>query len=816
VDSEKAIVKQAVNPTFIPLEEIGDEPVGGKARGLKVLKELGLRVPDGFVLVHPDETSLDLHLLQTHLDALGPGPKAVRSSGISEDGSIASFAGQFESYLNLSGTGEIADAIVRCIRAARHQRVTHYAGNRADNADLRISVIVQNMVMASCSGVIFTADPVSNRRDKLIINAVEGLGEELVSGRKDAHHYEVFRSGSDLERAENSNGDLLSSHHLRELTEKAKLAEAQFGHPVDMEWAIDGSGKVFWLQTRPITTLSGIHFNELDTVSGPSSEVWTLGNIGEMMPGATTPLTYSVVVDAIDYGMCVLADKGGAFRLKNRQGYHYIQMFYNRLFINLSHMMDYASRIWLNKSENIQLALSVQVNHAIRESWKAPFPQRLFNFLRQSAAVIRAGSYLKKLHGLADTFRVNTDLSPAELYRELGLRRADVCIGFGHHLITSGQSGTLYSAFMGIMTDDKRLPDASDHHIATILLSGIPDIESANAVKSLESFSDLIRGYEEFSDRFVQSDPEEGLRLIREEAPPEISQLYQEFILRHGHRCVRESELRESPWEENQPHLIRLLQTKVRLGPVEHRSVDVGEEIRNTLKKLPLHKRIIFRILLPTARKAVARREISKALAIKMVNELRKGYRALAIKMLDDTDQIYFLTHEEIGRLIEKDDRSLIDKANRRRELLPETDRLRFPEVCFGIPEPLEEEGNPEVREGQLQGIPVSSGKTTAPVRIVHTLEDAGRLQKGEIMVASFTDIGWTPYFSIISGLVTEIGSPLSHGAVVAREYGIPAVVGVKGAKTWLRDGETILLDGDLGVVTKYEGNKVSTCRPRS
>lgn len=828
-DYELRINKQVSE--IINLEEIGNEPVGGKAQGLKRLRDLGLNVPEGFVIVHPDPEKIDRVLLQKHLDLLGEGPKAVRSSAVSEDGDLVSFAGQFESFLNVKGYTAIYQAILNCISAASANRVREYSQRHLADADLRISVIVQNMVPASCAGVIFTADPVSHRRDKMIINAVPGLAEELVSGKKDGHHYELFKSGSDAENISNKNGHLLNTDQIHALIDGAKKAEEHFRQPMDMEWAIDESGSLFWLQARPITTLDKIHYNELDTVKGSSTDIWTLGNIGEMMPGVATPLTYSVVVDAIDYGMCVLADKGGAFRLKDRKGYRYIQMFYNRLFVNLTNMMDYATNIWLNKSENIQIALSVKVNPKIRESHKAPIGKRVYNFSKQSLTVIRANSYLRKLRILETGFRIDATLPAKELWQSLGKGKKEVSIGFGHHLITSGQSGSLYSAFMGILTDDKRLPEAGDHHMATILLSDIPDIESADAVKSLEYFSQKIRYHKQFAERFVRMSPEEALALIGTDAPVEVRAIFHDFIKRHGHRCIRESELREKPWEENQVHLIQLLQAKVKFGDVQHRTFDVKQEIERTLKRLPLHKRIVFKILLPTARKAVARREISKALSIKMVNELRKGYRALAMKMLDpeydpspdssptreksigrpasgiialdDPDQIYFLTHEEIGQLIDSGDRSLLEKANRRRKLLPETDKLQFDEICFGIPEPVEHTRVVEIKEGLLHGTPVSSGKVKARVRIIHSIGDADKLERGEIMVASFTDIGWTPYFSIISGLVTEIGSPLSHGAVVAREYGIPAVVGVKGARATLSDGEFVLLDGDRGIVER-------------
>ena len=790
--------------------ELTDEQAGGKAKGLKNLIDIGLQVPDGFVIIHPDAENLPEDQLKEGLKRLGDGPKAVRSSAVSEDGHEASFAGQFETYLNVQGFEAIKDAIRQCIEKASASRVKTYSANRHSDADLRISVIVQNMIDARISGVIFTADPVSHRRDKLVLNAIKGFGEALVSGKSDGHHYTFNRSGSDLVEAAQSDGRLLSVDELKLLQSDSLKTEEALGHPVDMEWVIDHNNHLYWVQTRPITTLNQVHYNELDTIKGPSNEVWTLGNIGEMMPGVATPLTYSTVVDGIDWGMTVLADKAGAYKLKNRRSYLYIQMFYNRLFINLTNMMEYARTSWLNKSENIQMALSVEVDPNIRETGKSLLPLRIYNFMRQSTAVIRAAAYLKKLKKLAAEYNINKDLNIKELYQELEGKRSGLRLSFGHHMIASGQSGTLYSAFMGILTNDKRLPNAEDHHIATILLSDIPDIESANAVKSLEYVSTMIRRHPEFAEKLIQATPEEAVPLIRETAPEPVASLFDGFIKRHGHRCVRESELREKPWEENLVPLVQLLQTKVKYGDVERHETDREKKIQQILKQLPFFKRLAFRVLLPTARRAVARRETGKALSIQIVNEFRKGYRALAQKLLDDgllddTDQVYFLTHDEVGDLIETRDKALLLIANRRRELLPETDQLVFPEICYGIPEPINHREFPEPADHQLKGTPVSSGKTEARIRIVNSLKEAETLEKGEIMVASFTDIGWSPYFSIISGLITEIGSPLSHGAVVAREYGIPAVVGVKGAKTILKSGTRVLLDGDRGIVKPIE-----------
>ncbi len=793
---------------ILRLHEIDGHPVGGKAKGLKILKELGFNVPEAVVLLHPDPDELQDAVIKRHLISLGPGPKAIRSSAVSEDGHSASFAGQFESYLNLHSFEEIKSAILKCIEAAGAERVRSYSGSLLSEADLRISVIMQNMVDARVAGVVFSINPVNNRRDKMLVNAIAGHGEELVSGKKDACHYELFRSGSNITAEAHKNGHLLSESLLKQIIAGAKSAESFFDAPVDMEWAIDQSGVLNWLQVRPVTAISGVHFNELDTVKGGSSDIWTLGNIGEMMPGVATPLTYSVSAEAIDYGMVLLAERGGAYRMSDRKGPRYIQMFYNRLFINMSNMMDYPKRIWLNKPEDVQFALSGKVFEGLTAVPDVPFPVRFLNFIRQMYTTLRAGRYLERLRSLEAGFRIDISLPPADLHKKLEEGRIQLGIGFGHHLMASAQSGTMYSAFMRIMTGDKRRPGASDHHIATMLLLDIPEIESADAVKTLERFARTIRSQKEFAEKFIRATSSEALELLEKNAPGEVREQFRLFLERHGHRCVRESELREKTWAEKPSRLIQILQTRVKAGEVRHVSHDTKKEITVALSKLRPVTRTILRSMIPTARKAVARREITKALSIKMVDTIRKGYQSLAVQLtqaglLSDTDQVYFLTHDELGKLISDHDLLWKEKADKRRELISAADKLIFEEISFGIPEPLEAEQVFELREGQLAGTPVSSGIVEAPVRIIHTLEDAENLKEGEIMVASFTDIGWTPYFSIISGLITEIGSPLSHGAVVAREYGIPAVVAAKGAKKLFKTGDRIRLDGEKGLIEK-------------
>jgi pyruvate,water dikinase len=788
------------------IHEITNENIGGKARGLKTLKDLGLSVPDAFVIIHPDLQSLDDKSLEKNIAALGKGPKAVRSSAVSEDGVNASFAGQFETYLHLNNFVEIRDAIAKCIEASRSDRVKEYVTNLSEDADLRISVILQNMVNASFAGVVFTADPVSGRRDQVVINAVKGHGEDLVSGVKDAVHYKVFRSGSNIPEQVKKQGDLLSQDQLSEILEASRKAEDHLGYPVDMEWAIDENGKLQWLQVRPITTLPEVHFNELDTVKGDSNDTWTLGNIGEMMPGVVTPLTYSVSFHAVDYGMTVWAEAAGAYSLKKYEGFRYIQMFYNRLFINMTNMMDYPKNVWMNKAENVQFALIGKVIDIPEFPVTSNLPLRVMHLFKQMISLSWTKKNVRRLLYLAKNYEILLVGDIEKDYQALHEAREVLNESFGHHIIASSQSGTLYSAMMGILTSNKRLPTSEDHHIATLLLTDIPDIESADAVQSLERFASLIHSEIRFAGIFTAATPEEALRLLLHDSPPSVNRAYKAFIDRHGHRCVREAELHEKPWEENPLQLVQMLQTRVRSGVKEHIHERSTKKIQEILSGLSLVKRIIIKTFLGNARIAVSRREITKSASIKVLHKLRKAWQSYAevlVKegLLSDADQVYYLTHEEIGLMIKDNSPSWRARANKRREQLPQTEALQFTEVCQGIPEPIEEEQEIVILDGQLKGIPVSSGVIQARARIVNTLEDAALLQAGEIMVASFTDIGWTPYFSIVSGLITEIGSPLSHGAVVAREYGIPAIVGAKGAKHFLKTGDIVRLDGDRGIV---------------
>ena len=797
------------------LRDLQDQPVGGKARGLHLLDRLGLKVPKTLIIVQPEERDLPQELLASQLAALGPGPKAVRSSAVSEDGLQASFAGQFESYLDVSDPQAVRAAILQCIASARSDRVLRYSANLQGAADTRISVLVQNMVKAEKAGVIFSADPVFNRRDKMLINVAAGLGEDLVGGKKDGVQYRIFRSGKDLASQMASSGDALSAAQVLELMAGARAAEQACGYPVDLEWAIDRAGGIHWLQLRPITTLDDVHFNELDDVLDNGKDacagVWSLGNIGEMMPGVVTPLTYSVCGRAIDIGLGYLAARSGVIPMKKIREWRSLELFYNRLFFNMSRYMAYVERLALNKKENVLISLSATDVPELVVGKFAPAIVRWVGFLKQITSIQFAGRSVRKLRKLEQGFRLHMIGDLHKDYQTLNFACERLADAFCFHNLTSAQSGLYYSLLMGILTRNRRLPEARDHALATLLLADNSAIESADAVKSIERFVDQLRVSASLVEQVASVPPSIALKFIEENAPVHLRESYHAFLRRHGHRCVREAELREKPWEEDQEQLISMIQASLKAGKPSKLASESGSDLRQRMKNdLTISQRLFLNLFKKVARKSVANREMTKALSMRMVNRARKAYRDYAVTLverglLDDADQIYFLTRQEIGRLVEDCDPAWKAKASKRRALLPETAKLRFPLMNVGIPEPLEEEEAVVLAGNQIRGIPVSRGTVRARARLVNSIAEAATLERGEIMVAAFTDIGWTPYFSLIGGLVTEIGSPLSHGAVVAREYGIPAVVSAKGALRFIKTGDLVQLDGSKGTVEVIE-----------
>jgi pyruvate,water dikinase len=238
----------------------------------------------------------------------------------------------------------------------------------------------------------------------------------------------------------------------------------------------------------------------------------------------------------------------------------------------------------------------------------------------------------------------------------------------------------------------------------------------------------------------------------------------------------------------------------------------VEEAVSNLKTPLTWYSRQVIKWVLGISRAAVEAREKSKSLLVRTVHQFRLAYIALAKKMVEEgrlpePNLIFFLNFWEINTLMKTRSPKLVAKAIRRKRLHPKMDKLKFPEISFGCPQPIDEteiDGN-LATTSRVTGTAVSQGVIKATARVVMHLKDAHQIQSGDILITYATDIGWSPYFPLLSGVVTELGGLISHGAVVAREYGLPCVVGAKQATAVFKSGETVILNGTKGYIEKVE-----------
>jgi pyruvate,water dikinase len=307
-------------------------------------------------------------------------------------------------------------------------------------------------------------------------------------------------------------------------------------------------------------------------------------------------------------------------------------------------------------------------------------------------------------------------------------------------------------------------------------------------------------------EHFLGVPPEDALRWLRDPASGDAGQAFAAFLEAHGHRCIRELDFRERDWDEDPLPLVQSLQRIVSAPPAP--KSDWTREAQAALAELSWGARKLIQMLLPRAHTEVVERERSKSVSVWFARRLKRGYVDFAQRLvqqgrLPDVDLVFFFTHQELESLARGPARELVRRAQHRRRLHPRKLAAQFPRTCQGKPVPLAVVDSTVAQGDAMQGTPLSRGVAVGPARVARTLQEAAAMQPGEILVTPFTDVGWTPFFSRAAGLATEVGSVLSHGAVVAREYGLPAVAGLPGVTRRFKTGDVLRLDGNTGEVRR-------------
>ena len=383
---------------------------------------------------------------------------------------------------------------------------------------------------------------------------------------------------------------------------------------------------------------------------------------------------------------------------------------------------------------------------------------------------------------------------------------------YSAHIRSSAGGGFISALLSGVIGKGKALTGEQEALIAR-LLSGAGTV-SAELVVELEALIALLAREPESEPRFARVPPAAALDWLTDEAPSPLRAAFHRFLERHGHRGFRELAIEAPAWIDDllplissmQPMLLARLQGGGTRGPREPAPAASASPGSLSQEAPGLALRGLIRL----TQSGVTRREQTKSMLVDVTHRFKRAYRALGAQLaaeglLPEAELVLYLTHEELGRLALTHEAGLAARAESRRRAHQVQATLAFDEVCVGRPLPLEPSPlELDASEG-LVGQPVSPGVVEGPARVVRTLEEATALQPGEILITPLTDVAWTPYYSLIGGLATDLGSPFSHGAVVAREYGLPSVANLRSATRTFRTGERVRLDGDRGVLRRVD-----------
>jgi phosphohistidine swiveling domain-containing protein len=784
-----------------------------------------------------------------------PCAVAVRSSATAEDLPFASFAGQQDTILNVITFDSLLIAVQRCWASLWNDRAVSYrASNNIDAHSVRLAVVVQRLINATVAGVLFTANPLTGRRHQAVIDANPGLGEAVVSGAVTPDHFVVNTvSGEIVERRlgekrllvralpgggteqqeldEMDTTSCLTDEQIRSLTQLGQQVEAHFGAPQDTEWAIDDTGKLWLTQARPITTLYPLPDN------APASEenlrIYFSVNVAQGVYRPFTPMGVSFFRLLASAGARV----AGFPPRDPLAGPTFVIEAGHRFFLDLTPM--FRSTLWHPLLLQIMGQMEARSGPAFRQLTSdprlAPISTSRWRVISKVLSLLvrsRARPLFRLIQALLDpkAARANQNrqqerirswgkLPPRATSREL-LTTLEQTVLVKFPLIMFNIMPIIFLVF-GLPAIVKRLLKglATEDELQAVR-RGLPYNPTTEMDLKLWHLAQRLRSEPAIVTLFQDQQPAQLAQAYRSESLPLLLQQgLADFLSLYGHRGVAEIDLGLPRWSENPTYLLGMLANYIQLNDPEatpdvqfQRSVQEADAMVQTLiQRARRHGWLrgqLTGFCLHRMRALSGLREVPKFDFILLMAGMRRHLLAIGEELADSqrlevTEDIFFITLKETHEaLTGQDMRRLV--RERRASYERELGRRHIPRVMLSDgtePEATITREQDNTTANVLKGTPASAGVVSGKARVI--LDPAGaRLEPGEILVAPSTDPGWTPLFFTASGLVMEMGGPMSHGAIVAREYGIPAVVGVSGAIAHITTGQQITVDGSRGTIT--------------
>ncbi|PDZ04295.1 phosphoenolpyruvate synthase [Bacillus cereus] len=752
---------------------------------------------------------------------------AVRSSATAEDLPYASFAGQQDTYLNIIGEEAILQHVRKCWASLFTERAVMYRmQNSFEHNQVSICVVVQKMIFPEVSGIIFTADPVTSNRKVLSIDASFGLGEALVSGLVSADNYKVKEGeitetmiatkkiaiyalqegGTETKQIDPAQQKLqtLSEQQILQLAQIGRQIEAYFGCPQDIEWCL-AHNTFYIVQSRPITTLYPIP----EETDGGNHVYISVGH-QQMMTDAMKPLGLSFFLLTTNAPM----RKAGG-----------------RLFVDATpRLASPASRDFLintlGKSDPlIRDALTTIVE---RDDFITLLPDDEKG--KSAGKIVPPASSQPEVENapkIVTNLIRNSEASIEELKQNMQMKSGVDVLDFIvediqqlKKVLFNPQSIAVIMAGMNASTwiNEKMEQWLGEKNAADTLSQSVQNNITSEMGLALMDVADVIRPYPEVIAYLQHVEDKSFLNeLVQFKGGEKARDAISAFLNKYGMRCSGEIDITKTRWREKPTTIIPMILNHIRdfeAGASKQKfeeglqeALKKEEELVNRLQHLPDGKQKVeeTKQMIRNIRNCIGYREYPK---YGMINRyfiykqalLKEAEQLVQSGVIREVDDIYYLTFEELHEVVRtnKLDYELIQKQKKDYKLY---EKLTPPRIMTSDGEIITGKYKREnLPADAIVGLPVSSGVIEGRARIILNMEE-GNLEEGDILVTAFTDPGWTPLFVSIKGLVTEVGGLMTHGAVIAREYGLPAVVGVENATKLIKDGQRIRVHGTEGYI---------------
>lgn len=792
---------------------------------IRILSDAIRKIIEGLTI--PQEISGEI---SRYLAQLGEeNSYAVRSSATAEDLPTASFAGQHDTYLNICGKEAILEHVRKCWASLFTERAVTYRLQHAfDHRQVQLAVIVQKMVLPQAAGILFTADPITSNRKVLSIEASFGLGEALVAGLVNPDIYKVrsnqvsdkkiatkklvisaLKEGGTSQQEiapEQQNKPVLIDEQILQLAQLGKSIEAHFGSPQDIEWCL-ADDRFYIVQSRPITTLYPI-----PEVSDQENHVYISVGHQQMMTDPLKPLGISLF-------------QLTALRPMFKAG--------GRLFVDVTDsLIAPASREMLLKGmgQHDPLIKDAIVTLLERNDFLQLLPPA--NDEPNPTPNPATSAFplpLEDVPTLVSELIKSTEASLEELKQNIqgktGVDLFDFILADIPQLkqnLRNPQSSSLIMAATSvpIWLNEKMQEWLGEKNAADILSQSAPNNITSEMGLDLLAVADVLRPYPEVI-AYLQSLKDAKIDFLAElpnfEGGQSVQTAIYAYLEKYGVRCAGEIDITKPRWRENPTVLVPLLlsnfknfapnagQQKFEQGRQE--ALKKEQDLLQRLAQLPDGEQKVSQTKrnIDLLRGCIGYREYPKygmmsRYFIYKQALLKEAEQLVQARLISEKEDVYYLTFEEFREVVRtnKLDYELIRQRQDEHKLY---EKLTPPRVITSDGEIVTGKYKHEnLPANALVGLAVSAGVVEGRARVILNMEKAD-LEIGDILVTAFTDPSWTPLFVSLSGLVTEVGGLMTHGAVIAREYGLPAVVGVENATKLLKDGQRIRLNGTEGYI---------------